>query len=263
MTHKMNVYIPTLGREGRQYTLDSIPDEWKDRVYLVCPNSENHEWDNRIDVPSDCIGSISKTRQFILEHSPSPLVGQLDDDLTFYNRDGILKNRMVKQTNCNEFLNLMEKWLLEGDVFCGSSNKFLLHKNPSEYYYGKPSHCSFVNRDYLAKHNIRYDAITYFEDFHVPLSVLESGNRLRYSGEHITVERKANADGGCSISRTAETNRRAMLDLKELHKNYVELTEDPDAKNQNLVVGLKLKLLFAKAYRDNVIQGDTLEEFFA
>ena len=261
--HKLIVYIPTLKREGKQFTLESIPERWKDRVFLVCPKDEQHDWPNRIDVPEECIGNIGKTRQWILDQAPTPYVGQFDDDLTFYKRDANVKTKNHKQADCGEFLDLMEKWLQEGDVFCGLSNSFMSHSNDSEYYYGKPSHCSFVNRDYLAEKGIRYDAMRFFEDFHVPLSVIESGKRLHYSGEHIAVEKKANAPGGCSTTRTGENNREAMVRLQELHPKYVTLKEDAEATNQNLVVGVKMRIAFAKAYKDNVISGETLDDFFS
>ena len=193
METNLYVYIPTLGREGRQITLESIPERWADRVFLVCPANEVHSWPNRVDVPDWCVGNIGVTRQWILEQCSSPYVGQLDDDLTFHKRDSVNKSKRHRQEDCGEFLDLMEQWLQEGDVFCGLSNSFMSQNKPEEYYYGKPSHCSFVNRDYLSQHSIKYSDMRYFEDFHVPLSVLESGRRLRYTGEHIAVEKKANA----------------------------------------------------------------------
>lgn len=259
---KLMVYIPTLGREGKQITLNSIPQRWADRVFLVCPKEEKHEWKNRIDVPSECIGSISKTRQFIIENSPSKFVGMMDDDLFFYKRDSINKTLTHRLNDIGEILDLMESWLIDGDVFCSLSPTFMLHLNPSEYYYGKPAHSAFLNRDYLKDNNIRYDEMTYFEDFHVPLSVLESGKRLRNTGEFIAKEKKANAPGGCSLTRTAERNRQAMIDLQSKHPKYIKLTEDPNAINQNLVVGLKMRIMFKKAYDDNVMKGETIENFF-
>lgn len=260
--NKLMVYIPTLKREGKQYTLDSIPERWKDRVFLVCPKEENHDWPNRVDVPEECIGNIGKTRQWILDQAPTPFVGQFDDDLSFYKRDAHTKTKNHKQEDCGEFLDLMETWLQEGDVFCGLSNSFMSHNNDEEYFYGKPSHCSFVNRDYLTQHGIRYDAMRYFEDFHVPLAVLESGKRLRYTGEHIAVEKKANAPGGCSTTRTGDNNREAMFRLRDLHPKYVTLKEEEGATNQSLVVGVKMRIAFAKAYNDNVKQGESIEDFF-
>jgi hypothetical protein len=246
------VYIPTLGREGRQFTLESIPKRWADRVFLVCPSREEHEWPNRIDVPESCIGHIGKTRQWILEQSSSPYVGQLDDDLSFYKRDEGNKSKRHKLPDCGGFLDLMEKWLKEGDVFCGLSNSYMSHTKPEEYFYGKPSHSLFVNRDYLSLKKISYSDMDYFEDFHVPISVLESGKRLRYTGEYIAIEKKANAPGGCSIGRTAQKNREAMFKLRDLHPEYVSLKEEEGATNQSLKVGVKMRISFAKAYKENI-----------
>lgn len=221
---------------------------------MVCPAEEKHDWPNRINVPEFCIGNIGATRQWILEQSPSSFVGQFDDDLFFYKRDPINKSKRYRQDDCGEFLDLMEQWLREGDVFCGLSNSFMSQNKPEEYYYGKPSHCSFVNRDYLMEHKIKYSDMRYFEDFHVPLAVLESGKRLRYTGEHIAIEKKANAPGGCSLRRTGQANREAMFRLQELHPNYISLKEEVGATNQNLEVGVKMRIAFAKAYKNHVAQ---------
>lgn len=264
----MRIYIPTLGREGRQITLQGIPDNWKKRVYIVCPKSENHDWPNRIDVPDSCIGSISKTRQWIVEYSAKnsfdPNMAMIDDDVTFYKIDPIHRTKRTSDKVLTEqFFDLMNTWLDEGDVFCGSSNSFMSHEKPSEYYYGKPSHCCFLNSEYLMKNNIRYDAVEYFEDFHVPLAILESGKRLRYTGDYISIEKKANAKGGCSINRNAERNRQAMIELQKLHPQWITLKEDEEAENQTLKVGLKMRIAFKKLYDEKVL-GNTsgLESFF-
>jgi len=259
---KLLIYIPTLGREGRQITLKSIPEEWKDRVFLVCPSAENHEWDNRIDVPEYCIGSVAKTRQFILDSSESKFVGMLDDDLSFYERDSIILTKTTRLESIEKYFSLMESWLMSGDVYCTQANSFMSHNNPEEYYYGKPSHSHFVNRDYLKSKDIRFDALSYFEDFHVPLSVLECGKRLRISGKYIAKEKEANASGGCSINRTADNNKTAMYKLQELHPKYVTLKEEEGATNQNLVVDLKMRISFKKAYDDNVIKNSGILDDF-
>lgn len=259
---KLLIYIPTLGREGRQITLNFIPEEWRDRVFLVCPKSEIHDWTNRVDVPEECIGSVAKTRQFIIENSESKFVGMLDDDLTFYERDSSILTKTTKLEHIGDYLSLMEEWLISGDIYCTQSNMFMCQNNPEEYYFGKPSHSHFVNRDYLKSKNIRFDLLSYFEDFHVPLSVLESGHRLRISGKYIAKEKEANASGGCSINRTADKNKAAMYRLQELHPKYVTLKEEEGATNQNLVVDLKMRIAFKKAYDDNVIQNSgSLDDF--
>ena len=258
----MKIFIPTYKREWKQHTLNGIPNGWINKTFLVCPKDEMHNWPNRIDVPEECIGSVSKTRQWIIEQSDDPHVAMLDDDLTFYKRDDVIKtSRSTSPGIVNDMFNLMNDWLDQGDVFCGTSNSFMSHEKPSEYYYGKPSHCCFLNRDYLNQHNIRYDDITYFEDFHVPLAIMESGKRLHYSGEYISVEKKANAEGGCSVNRTKENNRDAMIQLQKMHPNWVTLKEDESAVNQNLQVGLKMRIEFKKLYDEKVMGNKTKAEY--
>lgn len=258
----MLVYIPTLGREGKQVTLESIPERWADKVFLVCPKSESHEWKNRIDVPEECIGNIGKTRQWIITNSPHPHVAMIDDDIRISKREEEFSSKRYKLSDMGEFLDLMEEWLEEGDVYCGLSTSFMCQENPDEYYYGKPYGSHFLDRDYLNEKNIRFDELSYFEDFHVALSVLESGRRLRYTGKYIGQEVKANAPGGCSINRTSENNRQGMLDFAQKHPRYVTVKEEAGAKNQNIEVGIKLKIQFAKAYKENVVEDVSLENFF-
>jgi hypothetical protein len=256
----MQVFIPTLGREGKLITTKWIPERWRDNVILVCPNEENHpEWDGpRMDVGRSCIGSIAKTRQWILDNAIDSHVGMIDDDVTFYRVNPEDRKKRIKLEDCGEVFDLMSDWLSDGDVYCGTSNSFMSHLNPSEYHYGKPSHCCFVNRYYLERNAIRYDAIRYFEDFHVPLAVLESGHRLRYTGDYISQEYKPNAPGGCSINRNADNNRQAMLDLQSLHPRYIKIREDESGKNQSLNVGLKMTIQFKKCYDENVTDGARL-----
>jgi hypothetical protein len=260
----VKIFIPTYKREGRQITLAGIPTGWHSKTFLVCPKEEVHDWPNRIDVPESCIGSIGKTRQWIIEQSDDPHIAMIDDDVTFYKLGLIDRTtRMQGVSYTNDLFHLMNDWLDEGDVYCGTSNSFRSHEKPSEYYYGKPSHCCFLNRDYLNEHGIRYDTLSYFEDFHVPLSILESGTRLRYTGDYVSVEKKANAAGGCSVNRTSEKNRQAMIDLKNLHPDYISLTEDESGKNQTLEVGLKMRISFKKLYDEKVLKLKSgLDEFF-
>lgn len=252
----MKIYIPTLGREGKQIALEMIPDSWKDRVFIVCPKEEKHNWKNRINVPKNCIGSICKTRQWICDMSDDPLIGMIDDDVRFYKRDDVIltKRTLCTKKQVEQLFNLMEKWLESGEVFCGTSNSFMSQNKPKEYFYGKPSHVFFLNRDYLKEHNIRYDVLQYYSDFHIPLSILECGKRLRYTGVFISKEYKPNGAGGCSINRTAEKNRLSLIKLSLLHKPYITLKEDEEGKNQTLNIGLKMRIAFKKLYEDKVLK---------
>lgn len=255
--YKMLIIIPTLGREGKQITINQIPLKWRSRTFLVCPKGEKHPWTNRLDLEPP--GSYGKTMQWILENAPDRYIGVMDDDLQFYKRDADNKTRKTLCTSeeMSEFLDTFESWLTSGDVYGSCSNSFMMHTNDDEYFYGKPSACHFFDREYLLKHDIRFDRMSEFSDFDVPLSVIESGKRLHHTGKFISKEKKANAPGGCSLSRTAETARNSMLKLRELHPKYVTLKEEPGATNQTLKVDLKMTIQFKKAYDECVPKGDS------
>jgi hypothetical protein len=251
----MKIYIPTYMREGRQFTIQSIPERWKTKTFLVCPHWEEHPyWPDaqRVDVGRSAIGSIAATRQWIVEFANDRHILMVDDDIRFYRINSDKRTSRTKLDDAGEVFDLMEKWLEEGDVFVGTSHPFMSHEKPPEYFYGKTAACYGMDREFLIGNNIRYDSLGYFEDFHVPLSILEAGRRLRYTGDYVTDEKKANAPGGCSVNRTAEKNRQGMIDLQKLHPKYVSLTEDPTATNQGLNVGLKMRIAFKKAYDENV-----------
>lgn len=255
----MIVCIPTIGRENNLLTTKWISKDWLDRTYLVHQKSERHsDWKGgHLIVDQSCVGNIGKTRQWIVENSPDDFVGMLDDDINFYHVDAEKRTRRKKLTDASEIFSLMESWLKIGDVFCGTSNQYMIQNKPSEYYYGKPTQCYFLNRKYLLDNNIRYDALDYFEDYHVPLSILESGKRLHFTGDYVTKERLANAPGGCSIHRTPETNRKAMIQLQKLHPSFIKLVEEPGATNQGLEVGLKMRIAFKKCF-DEMVGHDRL-----
>lgn len=249
----IKIYIPTLGREGKQITLSKIPKQWRDRVFLVAPKKEKHDWKNRIDVPKDCIGNISKTRQWILESSDADFVGFLDDDIIFFNR---IKNRnkLVKNEieDNNRMFRLFYKWLNEGIDYCGMIHRFRCNTAPAIKHYGKPAHCYFMNKEFFIKNNIRFDDIEYYSDFHMPISVLEAGGKLKYSGLYIANEWKPNAPGGCSINRTAELNKKSVFRLRDLHPNYITIKDCPGHKNQNLVIDVKMIISWKKLYEDSL-----------
>lgn len=253
MFNDIKIYITTLGREDRQITLKKIPKKWKDNVYIVCPDYEKHNWENRIDVPEYCIGNLSKTRQWLLDTCDVKFMALFDDDITFLNR---IKDRKKTVKNSfkdnSEMFDLFYNWLKSGVDYCGMIHRFQFQNQPEIKYYGKPSYCYFLNREFFLKYKIRFDDIRFYSDFHVPLAVLEFGGVMRYSGLYIANEFKANAPGGCSINRTAELNKQSVFKLRELHPKYVTITDAPGHKNQTLVIDVKMRIAWKKAYEDGL-----------
>lgn len=255
------IYVPSLGREGRQITLSNIPKAWEHRVILACPKSEKHDWFWRMDIPESCVGSISKTRQYIMENAQSDHLAMCDDDVSFYVRSPERKLSLAAEDQVYRFFTQMERWLEEGYVFGGATNRFMSNQRADIVNYGPPSHLVFMNRKWMAEKKIRYDAISTLEDFHVPLSALENGGRLIYDGNFIAQEWKANAPGGCSLTRTAAESRGNFFNLAKLHPRYVKVHEVPGKMSQNLQVDAKCVVQWKKAYEEKYLTGSSLDEF--
>lgn len=249
----LKIYIPTLGREGRQITLQYIPNKLKKYIYLVCPKEEKHNWKNRINVPKECIGSISKTRQWILENSDAKYVGFFDDDIVFQNRKKD-KSKTVKNSKKDNYFMVKEfyKLMETGIHFSGMIHRFMFHEKDFLIKYGKPAHCYFIDKNFMMENNIRFDVLDYYSDFHIPISILENGGKVRYLGKYIANEVKPNAKGGCSINRTAEKNRNSVFKLKELHPDFITLKDKPGHKNQNLVINVQMFISWKKLYEHSL-----------
>lgn len=135
MTESLHVYIPTMGRVGKQYTLDCVSESWKPYVFLVCPASEanQHDWPNIITTPEEVVGNIGKIRQWIIENSPSKYVGQMDDDLSFYKRDEKVLTKNHRLSNCDELLDTMDM-----KVLLSPANMVKYNKGGSLFEVNKP-----------------------------------------------------------------------------------------------------------------------------
>jgi len=241
----MKIFIPTIGREGKQITINSIKgSKWEDRTYLVCPKNERHNWKNIIYQPDEIKG-IAQVRQWIIESSDDSFVCMCDDDIYFYGKNisGGLKGKKL-----DKLFDQFEKWLSEGKVFVGVTDHLYCNMKEDIYHFGPPTQCYAMNRDYLKEHNIRYDAVELCEDYHVPLSVLESGRKCWFTSEFNINQYKVNGDGGCSNYRDIERVTKACEEFRNLHPKFVKFRYGKNFKNQGVPVGFKLMVSWKKAF---------------
>ena len=81
------IYIPTLGRVGKQQTFDNLPSFVQDITVLVVQpqEQESHKGYPILVLPEDNIG-LAKTRKWIYDYAGEERWGTLDDDLLFKKR---------------------------------------------------------------------------------------------------------------------------------------------------------------------------------
>ena len=83
-----------------------------------------------------------------------------------------------------------------------------------------------IRTDILKKENIRFNAVTFMEDMHVALSLLERGYTTGMITQYAWGQARASgAAGGCSSYRNFETQKTAAIKLAELHHPFVKVVK--------------------------------------
>jgi len=224
----MNIYIPSSGRAGEQYTLRQIPQEWKAKTYLVVPESELHLYYHdakvhRVGLLGCPHKGIGPTRQFIIAAAYPGKVCMLDDDLRFFKRrlDDRQKFADAFEADVGKMLDTIER-SLEHMPFVGVCAREGGNRYPDRTYFN----CRLLRvlayrTEILSKEGIRFDDIPVMEDFYVALSLLTKGYSNLMLSDWCHNQRGSNDSGGCSQYRTMDVQKTAALKLQELFPDFV------------------------------------------
>lgn len=185
----MLIYIPTYGRPKRQITFNSLPRRFQKRTIFVVRPEEEQEvlrlWGGSCRGVLVQRGSgVSSARQTALEHDDGfDTLCFLDDDLRFSARvsnwDFENNNRALKMSayELEAALLFLQAEVEKGTACAGlgarGGNNGIRRRWINPNYRIMRSFA--LRRDVLQRHNIRFDLFSYFEDFHVALSLLELG----------------------------------------------------------------------------------------
>jgi len=196
----------------------------------VCPESEAklHKAVNRqvMAVP-DSVKGIAKTRQWILENADCEQILMLDDDQSFRCREtGSYKLRPMLEEDYTAMLDAASETLRNYNAVGISAQAGNNRTFPKSIVApGRMYNMYALNRSFLLDNDIRFDAMTVMEDFHVTLSMLEMGFSNAILQDWCWGSPGSNADGGCSNYRTVEVQREGALRLADLHKPFVTVVE--------------------------------------
>lgn len=226
----MKIFIPTRGRLSSQVTWDNLPSFVRDMATLVCPLDEHeaHERAGRRAVATpNTVQGIAQTRQWIIETSPDNIVMMADDDQEFFCRkDGTYRLRKMNENDFSEMLSSITEYAREYSAVgisavAGNNNSFPAYTiSPGRMY-----NMYALNRRTLLDNDIRFDEMVVMEDFHVTLSLLKKGFANIILQKWCWSQKASNADGGCSIYRTSETQKQGAIRLAELHHPYVKVVQ--------------------------------------
>jgi hypothetical protein len=229
----IGIYIPSAGRNMRQFTLERIPTVYRDITYLVVPKTERYAYDAHA---GRCAGvltcpknGIGKTRQWILDTTKCKYVLMLDDDMYFYHR--VKKKDWHLATNNMEENKAMLDELFAYMIDDGYMHVGMAARTEASFYLCSYRNCSRVNNVHgfnvakMRKHAPSFAALPVMEDFNVTLSLLTRGFPNKVLLDYVWNQPGSNSNGGCSTYRTAKLQARAATQLAALYPKLVTVVE--------------------------------------
>ena len=230
------IYIPTMGRVGKQDTLRELSRSATliANTFLVVPASEFDTYDDEygldVDILScpDNIKGICATRQWIVDYTAYDNIFMLDDDMVFFKRIA----NSVKLEPCSPrqleamFFELSD-WLDSMSFPVVGLSARQGNNHVTEDYVEATRQMNFhgVNVEYFNRLDLRFDGMEVMEDFHMLLDMLTQGQKNRVMYKYCWNQRGSGAKGGCSSYRDNALQTKCANQLKKDYPDFVTVVE--------------------------------------
>ncbi len=240
MTYR--IYIPTRGRARMdlQYTVKALGPESKKRASLVVRPDEVEKYAvvaEKFSIPlvvrpPEC-DNLSKTLDWIIHVHADPLETciLMDDDLRFSIRNdenemGNTSLRMADGDDVDRICDDLDD--LIGDYpLAGISARFGNNNQTEKYAFAvRQMQVHAVDPKFFRLHGIHPSDVITKSDFHMTLSVLETGHENALIC-YATVDQAkgSNSEGGVSSYRDINALNAGAQKLKELHPDFVTVVQ--------------------------------------
>lgn len=248
----MLVYIPTMGRVGKQPTADALRGSAYEPT-LVCPSGElKAHWANGYDAIACNAQGIGPTRQWILDsHGPgdNPHICLVDDDLRFAVRRLDEPSKFVPTEDVNTIFDRIDKMLLQAPIVGLQTRGGANHTSPPVAPRGRIHDLMGLDLNVVRKHRIRLNTVPFMEDFAAVLQALSLG----YPTPILTTHTKddiggSNASGGCSTYRDSAGQAAAARTLAARYPDFVTLVERKGWAGDMSGTRLDVRVAWAKAF---------------
>lgn len=222
----LKIYIPTLGRVGKQHTYTHLPKKWKVRATLVVPKAEAKAHGD-IPVIVCPVSGIGKVRQWILQQHEGDKLAMLDDDIRFDVRrtDELTKFKPATESDIDAMFKELErvlgKYAHAGVTAREGGNRHIVEYMEST----RMLRLLAYNVDKFKKLGVKYDRLPVMEDFDVTLQLLRKGHPNIVLNAWVQGQGMSGAAGGCSTYRTMEVQKQGAEGLKKLHPEFVKIVE--------------------------------------
>ena len=234
----MNLYIMTRGRVGKQYTLSRLPERWKEKTWLVCPESEGDQHLNNghsAYLAPERITNYSQKFQWILDGMPN-IVGNLmdtnekavilDDDLVFSERQGKSLKTITDPERVGVLFDYMETLLDTYPLVGVHPRQMGQNTVPPMVENGRIICIQGINRRLIGP--CKVDQFPILADVVLNCTLLSRGQKTGLITTHFQDHGPCNAEGGCSIYRTNDMQKRAVEYLADRFGPFVKsVTKKP------------------------------------
>ncbi len=254
----MKIIIPSYKRsETKLNTIKMIPKKYHSLSYIAVRAEEVEKYEKVIPewlkivtlYKSTC---ISTTRNEIIEiFSKDKHLCILDDDLTirYFSSD---ENKYIKPSDYNllEMFDFFQCRLEQGFAHVSICDTKTGFRNTGKEVYNQRYYAVVaLNLEIINKLKYKYPLI-YKEDFDLNLTLLQKGFPSCIASKYAFTQ-KANAKGGCSVTRTQNKELFSSKMLKKRHGDVVKLVKKKTwngmAGNYMIDVRISWKKAFAKS----------------
>ena len=227
----MKIYIPTIGRVGRQVTWKQLTDKLKKNAVLVVPPAEaKAHGDIPVLVHPPKMKSIGPVRDFIIDRhlqdeNDSKLI-MLDDDLTFATRSLTDPKKFITSTpkEIDACFAMVEK-ALKTYAHVSIRHREMAQDADEVEYCCRALRALAYDVKVLKREGVRFNRCKVMEDFDVTLQLLRKGYANAVLSRYIQNQGGSQAAGGCSTWRTMEVQAEGARALHKLHPDFVKLVE--------------------------------------
>jgi hypothetical protein len=234
----MNIYIPTLGRAGKQTTLSRLPKKWRDHVTLVVHPKEvaaHFEHGARAVLPCPAQGQgIAAVRDWILSMAKrrgQERIVMLDDDLTFQRRRADMKITNLEDHEFDEAFVWLDAALKTFAHASFGVRALMYDSTEMAVRGGRAMHVLGYNLKmvetagaYFSKGMSQID-MPVMSDFNMTLQLLKTGYPNIISLDFRVSPYSSNAPGGCQLWRTKDRIEKSAKQLVRLHAPFAKLRE--------------------------------------
>lgn len=230
----MKIAIMTRGRVGKVRTADSIPRDWMDMTYIVCPKEEvgaHRRYHPSLNVISEGDTTLNYSQKFHnIVNGHYPELGRqiliMDDDLRFSIRNPQVPGSLVSayENEVNNGLSVLQT-MMEDYPLVGFHARLMGNNAPVGI-----KECTRINAvqgvnlDLIGP--IKLDYWPILADMVLNLTMMYEGKKTAiFCGLFWDQIGPSNAPGGCSLHRTQEQQTEAVLGLAKMFPEVVKVVE--------------------------------------